>query len=247
MISRQIYEPLVSRISPPYGGAGSQRGPARPVRAENNGSLWRFELRPGVLFQDGSPLNAEAVIGNFQRWVLTGAAAEVLPELTAVDAPEPGQVRFQLSEPVPDLPGRLGDPRLGLVSLPALEAAGVDPLPVGPSGTGAYELREQGATRLLLVRSLDWWGADAGLGPGINQLEFLVVPGQRRRAEQLSAGAVRIADDLGAEATRLLALEPLLAAITTRGRRIGYSRAVRGLTGTTPEQPLSELWLTELR
>ena len=200
-----------------------------------------------MLFQDGSPLNAEAVIENFKRWVNTGVAAEILPELTAVDAPQPGQVRFQLSEPVPDLPRRLADPRLGLVSLEAIEAAGSGPLAAGPSGTGPYEYRERQGTRLLLVRSVDWWGTGVGLGPGINQLDFVFVDGGVARLDQLAAGDVRIADDLGPAAVRLLEHRPLLASVSDGRVTVGFSAAVRGLSTASPDQSLSELWLTELR
>lgn len=247
LLSRQIYEPLVSRIDPPFGVSGARRGPARPLGSEDGGRLWRFQLRPEVAFHDGSRLNADAVIANFNRWVQTGVAELLLPELDAVDSPRPGEVRFQLSEPVADFPRRLGAARLGIVSPTELPASGVRRAPLGADGTGPYELRERSATRLLLVRTPEWWGEGAGLGPGINQLDFVLTPGDLGRAEQLDSGAVSIADDLGRSAAARLGDRPLVATISDGQVTIGYSAAVRGLRSVSADQSLSELWLTELR
>lgn len=246
MLSRQVYEPLVSRVDPPFGVAGTRRGPARPLGSEAGGRLWRFQLRSGVSFHDGSRLNADAVIANADRWSATGLAARLLPELEAVDSPRPGEVRFQLAEPVIDLPRLLGDPRLGLVS-PAEIPAGAARVPVGADGTGPYELRERSATRLLLARSPEWWGEDAGLGPGINQLDFVLAPDDAARAEQLLADAVQIADDLGPDAAAAVEGRPLVATLSDGTITIGYSAALRGLSTVSPDQSFSELWLTTLR
>ena len=116
MLSRQIYDPPVSRLDPPLGAAGRRRGPLLPLGTQPGSPDWYFDIRPGIRFQDGTPLNADAVVLNSLRWLASGMAKKVLPELDAVDTPLPGGVRFQLSAPVPDLPARISDPRFGLVA-----------------------------------------------------------------------------------------------------------------------------------
>jgi peptide/nickel transport system substrate-binding protein len=37
-------------------------------KASKNGLTWSFALRKGVVFQDGTPFNAQAVCANFDRW-----------------------------------------------------------------------------------------------------------------------------------------------------------------------------------
>lgn len=247
LVSRQIYDPLVAHLAPPLGASGGRRGPARPIGPEQGGRLWRFQLRPDARFQDGTDIDAEAVGANVQRWLTSGIAAQLLPELNAVDSPLPGEVRFQLSSPVPDLPRRLSDPRLGLVSPTVLLDSGLGEVADGAGGSGAYEPRLITSDRVLLSASGDWWGRAAGLGPGIARFEFTVAPSPLQRLGLLRDGVVEIAEDLSTHAQSLLARDPLLTSVEQDGRVTGASAAVRGLHGGVPVQPLSETWLTTLR
>jgi peptide/nickel transport system substrate-binding protein len=247
LISRQIHEPLTAVLNPPFATTGRRRGPARPLGPSAGATLWEFELRPGVAFQDGSELNADAVLDNVERWQAAGAAAKLIPELVAADSPQPGRVRLQLDQPVEDLPERLDRGRLGLVSPLAIRARGTRPIRAGLTGTGAFELRERERGRLLLAQNADWWGREAGLGPGVERLEVLIEPADRERLAQLRAGAVQIGDELNAAAVRRLRNDPLLTSLEGGATAIGLERSVRGVETTRADQPLSGLWLTALR
>ena len=245
LISRQIHEPLVSRLRPPFGVAGVRRGPARTLGSAQGSREWRFELRSGVSFHDEESLNGEAVIANWERWQQTGIADRLLPEVEAVFSPRPGEVRFRLGEPVADFPDRLGDPRLGLVS-PGLLGGG-EGTELGPSGTGPYEFSEQTASRVLLEVYPRWWGEGAGLGPGILQLNFLLLDDSQQRVDALLEGDVVIADGLDPGARLELERVPLLTTVADRRGLTGISAMVRGLDSPAPDQPLAQVWLTELR
>ena len=57
MVNRLLYAALVM-----IGRDGSaQPGLAAEWKASPDGRYWRFKLRPGLTFEDGSPLDAEAV------------------------------------------------------------------------------------------------------------------------------------------------------------------------------------------
>jgi MarR-like DNA-binding transcriptional regulator SgrR of sgrS sRNA len=245
LISRQIYEPLVARIRPPFGAAGVRRGPGRTLGSVRGDREWRFELRGGVSFHDGTPFDGDAVVANWERWLQDGIAARLLPEVEAVFSPRPGEVRFRLSAPVPDFPDRLGDARLGLVSPARLGSA--DQQEQALAGTGPYELRDPSPTRVLLVAYPEWWGKGAGLGPGILQLDFVIAPSPERRLVALLDSDVVIADDLQPGATRELEEAPLVAALADGPEVVGLSAMVRGLDSTATDQSLSPVWLTELR
>jgi peptide/nickel transport system substrate-binding protein len=247
LASRQIYDPLVSRLDPPLGASGRRRGPARPLGVDQNGRDWRLLLRPGARFHDGSELNADAVRANVERWFASGIAEELLPELDAVDTPAPGQIRFQLSRPVPDLPARLGDPRLGLISPATLLEYGAEEVPDGNGGSGAYAPRVRRASRVVLEESANWWGRAANLGPGISRIELMTVRSPLRRVSLLQDGVVEIAVSLGPRAGALIDRRPLLAVTEQGGRVTGASAALRGQRGGPGQQPFSELWLTTLR
>jgi ABC-type transport system substrate-binding protein len=198
-------------------------------------------------FQDGSPLNGSVIRFNSLRWLADGLAQRVLPELDAVDVPLPDRIRFQLSAPVPDLPARLSDPRFGLISRPALERYGLDEIPGGEGGSGAFAPQVLAPDRALLGAAPQWWGRDVGLGPGVEQLEFRAARTPVRRLAMLSDGSVDIADDLGPHASNLIGEQPLLALNYAGGEVIGTTAALRGLRPEPLEQPLSEIWLTDLR
>lgn len=247
LVSRQIFGPLFARTASTLGQPGRRRGPARVSGVSASRTLWRFQLRSGLRFQDGSPFNPDAVIANVERWLASGTAARELPELIAADSPRPGEVRFQLSRAVENLPARLDRPALGLVSAPAITARGLRPVRRGDAGAGPFELREREATRLLLVRSPEWWGLGLGSGPGVERLEFLVVPSDGGRADQLKVGVVDIADQLGAAAAASVEADPLLTTVSGGGTVVGLSASVRGVESTNPSQSLASLWLTDLR
>jgi peptide/nickel transport system substrate-binding protein len=68
--SRQVFETLLEHES---GGTEIVGGLAEDWEQSEDGTVWTFHLRDGVLFHDGDEFNAEAVCANFDRWYnLTG-------------------------------------------------------------------------------------------------------------------------------------------------------------------------------
>ena len=61
----QIFETLVA-LTP--GTTEPEPGLATEWEANEDGTVWTFQIREGVTFHDGEPLNAEAVCFNFDRW-----------------------------------------------------------------------------------------------------------------------------------------------------------------------------------
>lgn len=71
---RQMYETLVSYQD---GTSDLAPGLATSWTPSDGGKTWTFALRPGVKFQDGTPMDAAAVCANFDRWFhMPGAAAQ---------------------------------------------------------------------------------------------------------------------------------------------------------------------------
>src|SRR5947199_4787833 len=64
-ITRQIFDGLVR-----YRGSTTEVEPALAEKWEvsRDGRVWTFELRRNVKFHDGTPLDAAAVVWNFERW-----------------------------------------------------------------------------------------------------------------------------------------------------------------------------------
>jgi peptide/nickel transport system substrate-binding protein len=251
LVSRQIHEPLVEEIGGPFDDPRRLPGLALSARPSSDDRVWRLRLRPGVRFQDGTPVDAQAVVANAQRWQALSSTSGLPPEPELfVFSPRPEQVTFKLAVADPRFDRKLASPRLGLVSPRALREAGIDPLDASQaadSGTGPFELRERTRDRLLLARNADWWGTDRGLGPALDQLELPIVVDPDQRLAELNDGAVEAAAQLPAPQARDLRRDPLLTVVPDGyGTVTGIQRSVRGIPAGIPAPSLNGVWLTRI-
>jgi peptide/nickel transport system substrate-binding protein len=249
-VVRQVYEPLVERLTGPYGQTEPQPGLALSARPSRDRTTWTVSLRPGVRFQDGTPFNAAAVLANTRRWQSDPEGQQLLPHLFAVDAPTPDEVRFLLDQPVGDLPERLSSPQLGIVSPQALEPQsgnGARFLPdARGSGTGAFQPGAGGPARLELSRFSGWWGSPMGLGPAFDGVTFVMAPLSGQRYRLLAEGGVQVADRLDAAGLSAAESNPLLDTVGGPGSGIGLEGSVRGITSAGSVPLLTGVWLTRL-
>jgi peptide/nickel transport system substrate-binding protein len=249
-VTRQIYEPLIERLSGPYGQATPQAGLALTARPSPNRTTWTVTLRSDVRFQDGTPFNAQAVLVNSRRWQSDPEGRALLPHLFAVDAPRPDEVRFLLDRPVPDLARRLASPQLGIVSPRALDPSSGQGARFAPetagSGTGAFQPGPAGRGRMMLSRFAGWWGSSKGLGPSLDGVNFVVARQPSQRLRLLQEGAVEVADPLGPSGLRAAASDPLLGTVGGPVSGIGVEGSVRGIDSAGAIPVLSGVWLTRL-
>jgi peptide/nickel transport system substrate-binding protein len=247
IVSRQIYEPLVEQLAAPFDDASRVPGLAISARPSGDRTIWRLRLRPGIRFQDGTPLNASAVLANAERWSTTAEGQALLPNLFEADAPRPDLVRFFLTAPDPRFDERLGSPRLGIVSPRVLGPGDRAALASGVnSGTGAFELRERDRTRLLLARNTAWWGTARGLGPALEQVEFRVIPDPDDRLALLETGDAKVASGLGRFSLQQASADPLLGTLRGDGSGIALERSVRGIESAREIPSLQAVWLTTI-
>jgi peptide/nickel transport system substrate-binding protein len=199
-----------------------------------------------VRFADGAPFNASAVLANAARWQASSQGTAILGNFL-VDAPSPELVRFILPAPDREFDQRLASPQLGIVSPRAIAAAGggeVTMRRASNSGTGPFELRERSGDRLLLARNTEWWGAERGLGPGVDQLEFDIEASADRRLADLRGGNAEVAE-LPRAQLAAVNRDPLLTAMPDTAGGVGVERSVRGIPAVQVP-PLNGAWLTSL-
>ena len=243
-VSRQVFEPLVATLNGPYGRARGVTGLALSTRHSADFRVWSLRLRGGVRFQDGMLLNASAVAANAERWRTIAAGRRLLPGLVAADAPRPNLVRFVFSGPSRNLPSRLSEPRMGLVSPAALRpqsGSGAAVGRAGQAGSGPFQLRSEPRGELVLARNRGWWGTGLGLGPALDRISFPVAAAGGARVAMLRSGSVQVAGEIGPAAAADLRGDPLLSAAGSGIYAVGFERSVRGLRSGRP-QSLSGVW-----
>lgn len=246
LASRQVYEPLRTWQTGPFGDTRRRPGVARSIRPSPDATAWTVVLRRGVTFQNGEALDADAVLLNADRWIASPQGRALLPGLTAADSPRPGRVRFILDGPGESFGAALADPHLGLIAPGWLIGLAGGALRRDAAGTGPFEYRGREGGSVLLARNAEWWGTPLGLGPGIDQVDFSVDPSPAHRLAALLSGAVEVADDLARSAAGRISSAPLLT--TVDGAAIvGIERSVRGIDSASAAQSLADVWLTDLR
>ncbi len=189
-----IYEPLVRR------GRDMRLEPALATAEERiSPTVWRFHLRPGVRWQDGSDFTADDVVFSLGERIrsptsLMRSAAEMLAKVTEVDVLT---VDITTNHPDPLLPGELTDllimSHVWCKSHGALVPVFIDNRQHNYAddhamGTGPFALlsREPGR-KTVLVRNDAWWDRPA---PAVDRAEFDVIPDPNMRIAALTSGKV---------------------------------------------------------
>ena len=161
-------------------------GALRPALAESwtrhSPTEWDFAIRPGVVFQDGTPLTA-AVVSDALNALLAATApprAFSPKRVASVEAVGPMTVRIATPAPSVLLPARVAAPNTGILSPAAFAGATVDP--VGHC-TGPFEIVEYLPLQAVrLKRNDNYWGGPVSLEAG--ELRFIPEgscgPGKRR-------------------------------------------------------------------
>lgn len=163
---------------------------------------WRFDLRQGVTFHDGSPFDAEAA-AFLVNWVWDPANRFGIREANAgqpitAEVVDEHTIDVRNSRgPDPILPYRLY--LSGVTSMRQIEddIANVDRVPIG---TGPYRFVEWVPGQHWEAEvNPDWWGLDAEDPPGVHgeqlfeRLRFVFRPEEAVRAAMLRSGEVDIA------------------------------------------------------
>ncbi|PKP68013.1 MAG: peptide ABC transporter substrate-binding protein [Alphaproteobacteria bacterium HGW-Alphaproteobacteria-5] len=164
-------------------------------------TTWEFQVREGVTFQDGVPLDAEAVANALTQLLNAPVPARAFsPQaIASVEAVGPMTVAIKTVEPLVTLPGRLAAPAAAILSPAAYGGRGINP--VGTC-TGPFEITEFDATQSVTLKRFDgYWGGPAKLAGG--QVRF--IPDANTRSAMLRTGEVQIALRVPTEAVSQIA------------------------------------------
>ncbi len=162
-----------------------------------NPTTWRFTLRQGVKFHDGTPWNAEAAVdamnemlnkeNNYRVRTFLGPEIEAKPVSDFV-------VDLITAAPDPILPTRV---YFMPFHSPTARKAHPEDVPVKPIGTGPYKLVEWvKGQHIKVTANPDWWGngaADAGGAATIKDVTFVPRPAREVRAAMVQSGEADLA------------------------------------------------------
>ena len=162
---------------------------AESLTTEDN-TTWTLTLPADVTFSDGTPLDAEAVVGSLGYYMANAGyntllLATNIKDMKATDATT---VVFTLNQPWITFPNMLASGP-GMIVAPAAYAAGPDafePIGAGPFVLGSYKPAEE----LVLTANPDYWGGK----PALDELRFVWLGSDDARLESLTDGTVDAAN-----------------------------------------------------
>jgi ABC-type transport system substrate-binding protein len=119
-------------------------------------TTFELTIRDGVKFQDGTPVDADAVVASLDRFRKLGVSSDLVP-VESVSTSGPGVVKIELTKPYSALPAVLAD-RAGMVVSPAaVEKWGQD-FASHPVGAGPYAVESQvSGSKIEFGASKNYW------------------------------------------------------------------------------------------
>ncbi|HLS27342.1 MAG TPA: ABC transporter substrate-binding protein, partial [Opitutales bacterium] len=202
---------------------------AESYEISEDGMTYTFQLREGVSFHDGTPLDAEAAVFSFQRQIdsdhpghLSGSNFQywnyLYQDVKSVEATAPMTVEFQLHQPNASLLNSLAIFPAFLLSPASFEKYGAEVVR-NPVGTGPYRfVRWLPNEAIVLERNPDYWGEPAEF----EQLIFKVVPDNTVRVLELRSGQVHAIDGVQPAELPGLANDPRFTIYREPGLNVGY-------------------------
>jgi microcin C transport system substrate-binding protein len=149
---------------------------ARAVRISADGLSYRFLMRPGITFQDGSPITAHDVAFSLKTLKEKGhpIAQQLLRDFVGAEASDDASVVLGFA------PNRARDVPLFAASLPILSRAyyskrAFDETTLEPPlGSGPYQVGRFEPGRFIeYERVKNWWGAELPVARGLNNFDVL--------------------------------------------------------------------------
>ena len=170
-------------------GTGAPRGGlAESWSTSEDGLTWRFVLRKGAVFHDGTPLTAEAVVNSLK--IAQGKPGVVSRAPVADMRAEGGEVVIALNEPFAPLAAFLAHSSTQILA-PA--SYGADGTAVAVIGTGPYRIVSLEPPQKMTIARFDgYWGEK----PAIAEAVYLAAGRGETRALMAESGDAHIVFNL---------------------------------------------------
>ena len=196
------------------------------------GRTWTFELRPHLVFSDGTPLDAQAVKFNFDRWRLPADPAHgnfsysyyaddfggFPGVITAVDAPTPTRVVIRLARPLGPFLRDIAEPSFGIGS-PAAIRANPRAFEITPVGSGPYAVAEwQRDDHITLTANPHY----AGPKPAFPTVVIRDIPDQATSVLSIQKGDIDMLSDPRPDDAKALADQAGISVVEQPSNNVSY-------------------------
>lgn len=194
-----------------------------------DGLVYRFQIRSGVTFHDGTPLTAETAAFSFRRQLDERHPAHfpnlsyeywqtLYSDIVEVRAPAAMTLELVLRQPNSTLLASLAAFPVYLIS-PAAFAQHGPLLGQHPVGTGPFRFVEwRPSEAVVFARHPAYWGP----APAIERLVIQVVPDNTARVLQLREGQIDAMDGVNPADAEALKQDPAFRVHSTPGMNLGY-------------------------
>ncbi len=220
-VSTQVYESLVYR---------DERFRLEPALARSwqmvSPTLWRFKLRAGVKFHDGSAFTADDAVFSIERAMgPTSQRAFTLKAIAAVKKIDELTIDFVLSTPDAVLPEKLV--QVAMMSRAWCRLHGVEKAQDfnakqetyavrNANGTGPFRLKSyQPDVQTVLERHDGWWGRADPRNGNLDEVRFVAIRADATRLAALASGEVDFVYDPPFQDVERLKQDPRIAIVTT--------------------------------
>ncbi|OLT09431.1 hypothetical protein BJF78_30675 [Pseudonocardia sp. CNS-139] len=187
-----VYDSLM-KLTP---GGTAQPYLAESMETSDGGLTWRLGLRPGVLFSDGTPLDANAVIVNVQRHIdrPSSPAKRAAQQIASMRAVDPQTVEFVLRSPLGSFPVVFAQGpfqgSLGMIVSPAAIQQYGDDVGRHPVGAGPFTLTEWvPGSHIKVARNPGYWQQGK---PYLDEVDFRPLSDTESRYASVQNGDVDV-------------------------------------------------------
>jgi len=149
---------------------------------------WQFTLRDGVKFQNGSPMDADAVVGAIEHVLKAAVPARALnPKvISGVTAVDKSTVKVTTPAPDPRVPLRFASPNSGILAPQGYSGSQID---IKGTCTGPFTVTKDVAGQSLSLKAnKSYWGGKVKIGSA----EVRFVADGATRTTQLQTGEAQI-------------------------------------------------------
>ncbi|HTT85803.1 MAG TPA: ABC transporter substrate-binding protein [Acidimicrobiales bacterium] len=157
---------------------------ARSVTPNSDKTVWTITLRPGILFHDGSPLNADVLLANIEALRSSALTGQAYKPVTGTAKVSDMAVAVTCSEPLVPFPHYLATQLGYVIGMAQLESqSSTKPIGTGPFSFVSWEPNDH----LTLTRNEHYWRK--GL-PYLDGVTYRPIAEDQSRYSSLLSGTV---------------------------------------------------------